>query len=194
VMSYHIGSTYPLINYSGVRSASRFPQLWILPAAYWDELHADAPLRFRDRAQMGPVERYLNDVPHATVHDVEDGPFDSFHAETTRHAGNRHPVAPEHAGIWAVSSQGTGKQTADMKVREGDWSVVVMNADGSLGVDADISAGANVPFLNELGWIALGSGGFALVVGIALIVAGARRPEDPTGTAPAGAAATAAAA
>ena len=65
VMSYHIGSTYPLINYSGVRSASRFPQLWILPAAYWDELHADAPLRFRDRAQMGPVERYLNDAAFA---------------------------------------------------------------------------------------------------------------------------------
>jgi hypothetical protein len=144
-------------------------------------------------APTSDVEHYLDGVPHATVHDVEDGPFDSFDAETTRHAGNRHPVAPEHAGIWAVSSEGAGKQAADMEFREGDWSVVVMNADGSLGVDADISAGANVPFLDELGWTALGSGGFALVVGIALIVAGARRPQDPTGTAPAGGAAPAAA-
>lgn len=133
-------------------------------------------------ARTSDVERYLHGVPHTTVHDVEDGPFESFHADTTRHAGNRHPVAPEHAGIWAVSSEGGGKQAADIKLREGDWSVVVMNADGSLGVDADISAGANVPFLNELGWIALGSGSFALAIGIALIVAGARRPEDPTGT------------
>ena len=144
-------------------------------------------------ARTSDVERYLHGVPHSTVHDVEDGPFDSFHAETTRHAGNRHPVAPEHAGIWAVSSEGAGKQAADMRFREGDWSVVVMNADGSLGVDADISAGANVPFLNELGWTALGSGSFALVVGIALIVAGARRPKDPTGTAPVGSTAPAAA-
>jgi hypothetical protein len=68
VMSYHIGSAYPLVNYSGLRSASRFPQLWILPATYWDELHADAPLRFRNRDQMGPVERYLND---ATLADFE---------------------------------------------------------------------------------------------------------------------------
>jgi len=135
-------------------------------------------------ARTNAVERYLDGVPHATVHDVENGPFDSFHAETTRHAGNRHPVAPEHAGIWAVSSQGAGKQAADVEVREGDWSVVVMNADGSLGVDADVSAGASVPFLDELGWTALGSGGFALVVGIALIVAGARHPQDPTGTVP----------
>jgi hypothetical protein len=139
------------------------------------------------------VERYLDGVPHATVHDVEDGPFDSFHAETTRHAGNRHPVAPEHAGIWAASSEGTGKQATDVDFREGDWSVVVMNADGSLGVDADVSAGANLPFLDELGWTALGSGGFALVVGIALIVAGARRPQDPTGRVPVDGAATAAA-
>jgi hypothetical protein len=139
------------------------------------------------------VERYLDGVPHATVHDVEDGPFDSFNAETTRHAGNRHPAAPEHAGIWAASSEGTGKQTTDVDFREGDWSVVVMNADGSLGVDADVSAGANLPFLDELGWTALGSGSFAMVVGIALIVAGVRRPQDPTGRVPAGEAAPAAA-
>jgi hypothetical protein len=138
------------------------------------------------------VERYLDGVPHATVHDVEDGPFDSFNAETTRHAGNRHPVAPEHAGIWAASSEGTGKQTTDVDFREGDWSVVVMNADGSLGVDADVSAGANLPFLDELGWTALGSGSFAMVVGIALIVAGVRRPQDPTGRVPVDAAPAAA--
>ena len=33
-----------------------------------------------------------------------------------------------------------------------------MNADGSLGVDADVNAGANIPFLDELGWSAIGSG------------------------------------
>ena len=60
-----------------------------------------------------------------------------------------------------------------------------MNADGSLGVDADVSAGANVPFLDELGWTALGSGSFALVAGIALIALGARRPRHggPSGLA-----------
>ena len=145
-------------------------------------------------ARTSDVERYLDGVPHATVHDVEDGPFDSFDAETTRHAGNRHPVAPRHADIWAVSSEGAGGQSVDTKLREGNWSVVVMNADGSLGVDADVSAGASVPFLDELGWIALGSGSFALVVGIALIVAGARRPQDPTGTVPVNAGAAPAAA
>jgi hypothetical protein len=61
VFSYHIGSAYPLINYSGVRSASRFPQLWILAAAYRDQMQEAGPLRFRDVRSMSAAERYLNE-------------------------------------------------------------------------------------------------------------------------------------
>ncbi|MEO6058079.1 MAG: hypothetical protein ABIQ49_14725 [Gemmatimonadales bacterium] len=59
VMSYHIGSAYPLLNYSGARAASRFGHLWILAAAYADALRADEPLRYREPAAMPPSERYL---------------------------------------------------------------------------------------------------------------------------------------
>lgn len=144
-------------------------------------------------ARTSDVQRYLDDVPYTTVHDVEAGPFETFDADYTRHAGRRHPASPEHADIWVASNQGTGTQAVNWKFHEGDWSVVVMNADGSLGVDADVSAGANVPFLDELGWTALGSGSFALAFGIALIVMGVRRPKDPTDPAPIGDVAPAAA-
>jgi hypothetical protein len=60
VMSYHIRSAYPLINYSGVRSASRFPHLWILAAEYLDELRSSEPLGYHEPAEMSPSERYLN--------------------------------------------------------------------------------------------------------------------------------------
>jgi hypothetical protein len=132
-------------------------------------------------ARTSDVERYLANVAYTTVDDVEVAPFS---ADYTRHAGHRHPVSPEHAGIWAESSQGSGRQSIDWKVADGDYSVVVMNADGSLGVDADVSAGANVPFLDELGWSAIGSGAFALIIGIALIALAVRR--SPSGVAPAG--------
>jgi len=59
VLSYNIGSTFPLVNYAGVESASRFPQLWILAAEYADRLKADAPLQYRKPAEMRPSERYL---------------------------------------------------------------------------------------------------------------------------------------
>jgi hypothetical protein len=61
-LSYTIGSSFPLVNYSGVRWASRFPHLWIIEASYQDQLHAARPLRFHTPAEMDPAERYLNDA------------------------------------------------------------------------------------------------------------------------------------
>jgi hypothetical protein len=132
-------------------------------------------------ARTSDVENYLAGVSHSTLTDVDTSPFE---AEYDDHAGDRRPVAPADSHIWAASEHGSGKQTLNWEIEDGDWSVVVMNADGSAGVDADVSTGANVPFLDEIGWTALGSGGFVLVVGIALLVMGIRRPDGPTGTAP----------
>ena len=125
-------------------------------------------------ARTSDVEEYLAGVPHSTVTDVDVSPFE---ADYERHGGNRHPVSPEHAGIWEASSPGRGEQSIDGEIEAGDWAIVVMNADGSLGVDADISAGANVPFLDELGWSAVGSGAFALILSVGLIALAVRRPR-----------------
>ena len=132
-------------------------------------------------ARTGDVDDYLAGVSHSTLTDVSTSPFE---ADYNDHAGDRRPVAPADSHIWAASEHGSGKQTLNWEIEDGDWSVVVMNADGSAGVDADISTGAKVPFLDELGWTAIGSGGFVLVAGVALLVMGIRRPSDPSGTAP----------
>jgi len=60
-----------------------------------------------------------------------------------------------------------GTQTVTWKVREGDWSVVLMNADGSRGVSADIDLGAKLSFLL---WVAIGllMGGVLVTGGSAL--------------------------
>jgi hypothetical protein len=131
-------------------------------------------------ARTSDVESYLSGVPYSTVTDVDASPF---RADYERHAGNRHPVSPEHAGIWEASSDGRGEQSIDWQIEDGDWSIVVMNADGSLGVDAEVSAGADIPFLDELGWSAIGSGAFALILSVGLIALGVRRPR--TAAAPA---------
>ena len=144
------------------------------------ESRNDKPV-FVGIARTSDVDNYLAGVSHTTVTDVDTSPFD---ADYDNHAGDRRPVAPADSHIWAASEQGSGKQTLHWDIEDGDYSVVVMNADGSRGVDADVSAGTNVPFLDEIGWIALGSGGFVLAIGIALLVMGIRRPGNPTGTAP----------
>jgi hypothetical protein len=60
VMSYHLRSAYPLLNYSGAHSASRFPHLWILAAEYADALRSSEPLAYHAESEMSPSERYLN--------------------------------------------------------------------------------------------------------------------------------------
>jgi hypothetical protein len=150
----------------------------------------DAKPVFVGIARSSDVDDYLAGVSHSTVTDIDTWPFGADYEDQ---AGHRRPVAPADSRIWDASRQGSGKQTLNWEIRDGDWSVVVMNADGSRGVDADISTGAKVPFLNELGWSAVGSGSFALLAAVALLVAGFRRPSDPTGTAPAGGPAPAAA-
>ncbi|MET0616038.1 MAG: hypothetical protein ABW142_11365 [Thermoleophilaceae bacterium] len=144
------------------------------------ESRNDKPM-FVGIARTSDVASYLAGVSHTTITDVDTSPFDADYSD---HAGDRRSVAPADSHIWAASEHGSGKQTLHWDIEDGDYSVVVMNADGSRGVDADVSAGANIPFLDEIGWSALGSGGFVLVIGIALLVMGIRRPGNPTGTAP----------
>ncbi len=69
VMSYNISSAYPLINYAGAHSASRFAQLWILAAAYMDQLKGSGPLRYHLPGEMSPSERYMN---QAVFQDLRD--------------------------------------------------------------------------------------------------------------------------
>jgi hypothetical protein len=62
VLSYHMGSAFPLVNYAGVSLASRFACLWILPASYWDALSGKEPIRYHAPAEMQPPERMLNEA------------------------------------------------------------------------------------------------------------------------------------
>jgi hypothetical protein len=64
----------------------------------------------------------------------------------------------------------------------------VRNADGSAGVAADVSAGAEVAFLAPLGWSLAGGGLLLLVGGVYLLRRGVRpRTGLAAGPAPAGA-------
>jgi hypothetical protein len=137
-------------------------------------------------ARSDDVERYLAGVEYDEVTDIT---IDPFTLATERHTGINDPATPTTQTIWAASVSGTGPQSLDWEAENGQWSLVVMNADGSTGVDAELSFGAHIPHLT---WIGVGAG-----IGGALFLAAAaglfylgvrpirRDPLAPTQPAPA---------
>jgi hypothetical protein len=126
-------------------------------------------------ASTRDVSAYLRGTAHSRVTDFDVSPFRATYE--TRNAAGR-PAPPAERKIWAASAQGHGRQTVTWDVEDGAWSIVVMNADASRGVDARVSAGADVPFLNEVGWILTGGGLGLVVVAGALVALGARAPRS----------------
>jgi hypothetical protein len=131
-------------------------------------------------APTDQVSRYLSGVARTSVSDVDSWPFEVSYDERTV-AGDRKPAPPGDQRIWAASVQGSGTQTLEWDVEDGDWSVVVMNADGSRGVDAEVEAGAKVPFLSEIGWTGIGTGAVLLIAAAGLLVLGIRTPRNRSG-------------
>jgi hypothetical protein len=128
---------------------------------------------------IGPqaeVARYLGDVAHANVQDLD---FDPFRVTYLSVSGGAPEAPPAEQGFWAASASGVGEQTLTWEVREGDWSVVLMNADGSRGVAAEVDLGAKLSWLL---WVAIGVliGGVLVTGGsTALVVLAARKPRPP---------------
>jgi hypothetical protein len=64
------------------------------------------------------------------------------------------------------------------EIEDGDWSVVLMRAEGSRGVQADLSVGARLPDLAWVGIGLVGAGVVLLGVGAGLIYLAVRRPRE----------------
>ena len=123
---------------------------------------------------IGPateVDRYLNGVEHDVVDDLDS----SGDPEFARQTGSRPVGAPGEETFWVASASGSGEQALDWEPEDGDWRVVVMNADASRGVSSDLSIGAE---LDTVLWIGLGlllfGALFAAAAALA-ITAGVRR-------------------
>jgi hypothetical protein len=127
---------------------------------------ADKPL-FVGVARTRDVDAYLRGVARSEVSDVN---FSPFSARYTPHTGTGRPARPAAQDIWAAQ----GSHTLTWNVRGGDWSVVVMNADGSRGVAAAVSAGAKVPYIATIGYLTLGFGLLFIIATAALTAYGSR--------------------
>ena len=113
------------------------------------------------------VDAYLAGVRHSTI-DGFDGRTPTYDAVD----GGSPATIPADAGFWTASTTGTGTRTLTWDVEPGDWTLVVMNADGSAPVTATAAIGATLPALGTAIGVLLGVGGVLLLVSLALLLGG----------------------
>ena len=135
---------------------------------------------------IGPdeaVSAYLAGVTHERVADV-DGRRLRLEAELGESSS---ATPPADETFWVASAVGTGEQQIEWDLESGSWTVVVMNADGSPGVAADIDVGIKAGFLLPLFITLLVLGLLGTIAAVVILVA-AVHGRGATGAAPSGAA------
>ncbi|WP_240181765.1 DUF4389 domain-containing protein [Nocardioides sp. 616] len=118
-------------------------------------------------ARTTDVRAYLDRVARSVVTDVaEDDSLKTRFVE-----GGAPRTAPGEAGFWVASSEGGGTQSITGSPSEGDWTLVVMNADASSPVVTRVALGATAPVVDGLVGILLVSGLVAGLLAAAILAA-----------------------
>jgi hypothetical protein len=129
-------------------------------------------------APLSDAAAYLGGVERTVIDDL------GIDSPTPRDLPGGEPSGPPaDQDFWTAQSSGAGTQELTWVPAQGNWMLVVMNADGSAGIAVESRIGATFPALDGLGWGLLIAGLVCLVVGALLLALAARRPAGRRGPA-----------
>lgn len=111
------------------------------------QAHSNPPL-FIGIARTADVDRYLRGVEHD---DISGLSYHPFQLDYDHKNGVRPERSPSTDRFWVKSISGSGTVSLDWKPRPGSWRAVIMNADNSRSVNADVKLGVRTPVLWWLG-------------------------------------------
>jgi len=135
---------------------------------------------------IGPadeVNRYLGD---SSYEEVTDFNFSPWRVSAAPHEGFGSPDPPTERAFWTASATGL-TPSLEWKVTEGDYRLVLMNADASPGVAAEARFGLQVNGLFGIGIAILIVGAVVGLGGLVLLIWGIRITVPPGPPAYAGA-------
>ena len=117
-------------------------------------------------ARQADARAYLEGVSTARVVSFEDDPI-------IRYRDGVDSIAPpETRDIWVASSV---DGDLEWVVGEGEWAIMVLNSDGSAGVDVALTGSARIPFLTAIGVVLMAVGFVGVTFGSLLTYYGVRR-------------------
>jgi hypothetical protein len=123
-------------------------------------------------ARAADANAYLRGVSRTEVDALG---FDSPPGNDDQRPGGAPTSSPADQDFWIAQASGTGLQRVTWSATDGDWMFVVMNADGSAGIDVDARIGAEFPALGTVAWTVLIIGLGVTVVGVLLVRPGRRQ-------------------
>ncbi len=130
---------------------------------------ADTDEVFVGIARTADVEEYLGSTRFSELVDIDD------RAPTyIEQQGLLAIESPIDQGFWVENATGEGEQELTWEARGGRWSVVVMNADGSPDVAADVEVGLRSGAVTPIGVTLIVIGGLTALASIVLLVVGIR--------------------
>jgi hypothetical protein len=123
-------------------------------------------------ARESDLSQYLKDKAYDEITGF-DFPADKI--EVKHHEGASGAPLPGAQSFWVASTSGSGNQTLTWNIASGNYSLAIMNADGSSPVEAHVSVGAKIPgIVNAVGIGLLVGGIVLLVIGGVMIFFAAR--------------------
>jgi hypothetical protein len=126
-------------------------------------------------APVADATAYLGGVQRTVIDDLG---FDNAADNGDQVAGDAPSGPPADQDFWTTQSTGPGSQQLTWEPAEGDWMLVVMNADGAAGVQVQGRIGAEFPAITGLAWGVLIGGLLLTAVAVLLLVIAARTPRD----------------
>jgi hypothetical protein len=148
---------------------------WVRTANGWGDVRVTAATTagtglFLGVARQADVEEWLAGTAHDQLVEV----YTSDNARYDRSGGAIRAVGvPADQDFWVNQAVGTGQVALDWGGREGEYAVVLANADGTAGVTATATVATRIPGLAPLGWGLIGGGVALAAAALALIWIGA---------------------
>jgi len=127
-------------------------------------------------AETEAASAYLRGVKHDEIVELD---IWKRRVEYLHHPGGPPPAAPASQTFWVASAHGLGTQTLKWDLEPGNWVLVLMNEDGSRGVDVAASLGVKVPLMPGIAIGLLVGGIVVLLAGGFMIFMAVRRPCRP---------------
>ncbi len=121
-------------------------------------------------APESDVQRYLGSVARA-----QGSQFDARSSDFLVRPGGPPSSPPAAERFWSASASGAGGTTLTWVPQAGNWRIVLMNADGTRAVNANVSVGARLPHLLTIAIAVLGGGILLLLLSGGGLYAAVRR-------------------